>query len=366
MPNFLVFILIFIGFLQLIDGQTRPFSNPLQRFIYDEQTKTIIVAAVNRLYSLNASNLALLTELDASTSLTEPLCPITLNRTLTTKLSFDFPHLSHLHSTNNATFNQILLLLPNRSILICSTSNRGGACQLRTVMDLHLLKNSSQRLVTSSPFYPSAAFVSEMNRLLYIATTYDSQCDPFYEIPTISGRQILTEPFLAPMQFNTGQSALQQTSNTLRLFNVRLVKEFFLHYVYAFEYKHFSFLLTIQQADLHQKYRLQTKIIRFCQTLKQPMMKSYVEIPLTCGENYPYIVHAKYSPEQRMLYGLFRNTIVANLNTTSHALCQYPMEQIQQGFFDAVKRCLVDGKGSRGLGFLSPDTACVTSKVSEY
>ena len=254
--------------------------------------------------------------------------------------------------------------MTNNSILTCSTSNRGGSCQLRSVINLNLLKNSSQRIVSSSPFYPTIGFIHKNNSILYLSNTYDSLCDPFYEIPTISGRTLIDKEFLSIIHLNSGQSALQQSTYTLRLLNIRLIKDFFLHYLYAFEYKYFSYFLTIQQTDIHHKHRLQTKIVRFCQTVKQPIIKSYVEIPLTCGANYHYLITAKFSEEKKILYGLFRNTTLANLTNTSHAVCAYSMDNIQEAFFQTIKRCLVDGKGSRGLGFISPDTHCVSSKVS--
>ena len=238
--------------------------------------------------------------------------------------------------------------------------------QLRSLVNLNLLKNSSQRIVSSSPFYPSIGFINKNQQILYISNTYDSQCDPFYEIPTISTRYLIDKEFLSVINFNSGLSALQHSTSVLRLLNTRLIKDFFLYYLYGFEYKNFSYFLTIQQSDIHhlRKYKLQTKIIRFCQTLKQSIIKSYVEIPLTCGANYQYLITAKFSQEKNILYGLFRNTTLANLTSTSHAICAYSIDTIQEGFFQTIKHCIVDGKGHRGLGFISPDTHCVSNKVS--
>ena len=357
--NILIF---FIYLLKLTHSKTLDFPHPLQRFVYDEITETVVLASVNRIYSLNVSDLTVIAEIDTSPSTTDQQCPST-NRTISSKQLFYFPTTSFLHPSGHETFNQ-LLLLSNQSIFICSSSNRGGACQQRALIDLRLLRNSSQRLVASSPLFPSVGFISQTNQLLYLSTTYDPFCDPFYEIPTISGRHLFDEQFLSTIHFNAGQSALQQSTYTLRLLNLRLIKEFFLHYLYAFEYKHFAYFLTLQQADLHHKHRLQTKLVRFCQTLKQPMMKSYVEIPLTCGRHYHYLITAKFSSVKQLLYGLFRNTTQANATGTSHAICVYSMDDVQEAFFQTIKRCLVDGRGHRGLGFLSPDTPCVSSKVS--
>jgi hypothetical protein len=357
-------ILILIFYLiKLTISISLHFSNPLQRFVYDDTTNTIILASVNHIYSLNASDLSILSNIDTSPFKTDHHCLIP-NKTLLTKNIYYFSLSSYLIPSINNTYNQLLLLI-NNSILICSTSNRGGSCQLRSLINLNLIKNSSQRLVSSSPYYPSIGFINTNNQILYLSNTYDSLCDPFYEIPTISGRYLIdNKNFLSIINFNSGQSALQQSTYTLRLLNTRLIKDFFLYYLYGFEYKHFSYFLTIQQSDNHHiyKYKLQTKIIRFCQTLKQPIIKSYIEIPLTCGQNYHYLITAKFSKEKKILYGLFRNTTLANLTSTSHAICAYPINQIQEGFFQTIKRCLVDGKGYRGLGFLSRDTHCISSK----
>ena len=359
--------LLFLLLLAINSSHTKliTFPNSLQRFVHDDLTDTIVLASVNRIYSLNASDLSILAEVDTSPSETDNHCPIT-NKTTSAPLThlYYFSSSSYLFPTLNSTFNQ-LLLLTNNSVLICSTANRGGACQQRSLIDLHLVKNSSQRLVSSSPVYPSIGFISQHTDTLYLANTYDTLCDPFYELPTISGRLMNTD-FLSIINFNSGQSALQQSTYTLRLLNIRLIKDFFLHYLYAFEHEHFSYFLTIQQSDLHhpRKYKLQTKIVRFCQTFKQPMIKSYVEIPVTCGKDYQYLVTAKFDAERKILYGIFRNTTLATLTNTSHAVCAFTMDSIREAFFQTIKRCLVDGKGYRGLGYISPDTHCVANKVS--
>ncbi|CAF1004854.1 unnamed protein product [Adineta steineri] len=356
--------LIFIFYLiQLTNSLNLHFSNPLQRFVYDNLTNTIILTSVNHIYSLNASDLSILSDIDISPTYKEQQQHSCLlnNKTIVSNTHYYFSTTSYLTPSINKTFNQLLLLI-NDSILICSTLNRGGSCQLRSLINLNLIQNSSQRIVSSSPFYPSIGFINKKNQILYISNTYDSQCDPFYEIPTISGRNLFPNNFLSVINFNSGQSALQQSTYTLRLLNIRLIKDFFLYYLYGFEYKSFSYFLTIQQSDMYHKHKFQTKILRFCQTLKQPIIQSYIEIPLTCGKNYHYLITAKYSYEKNILYGLFRNTTLANLTTTSHAICAYTIDYIQEVFFQTIKRCLVDGKGYRGLGFISPDTHCVSSK----
>ena len=361
----MISLIFFIFLLKFINGNNLLFNNTiLQRFIYDEVSDTIVLAAVNHLYLLNGNDFEVITDVDLSSSTSDRQCLASNKTTSSTKLNYFFSISSYLQRSENETFNQLLLLY-NDSILACSTLNRGSSCQLRSLIDLEVLKNSSQRLVSSSPFYPSVGFISRNSPILYLSNTYDPICDPFYENPTISGRHLSGNHFLSPIHFNTGQSALQQSTYQLRLLNLRLVKEFFLHYIYGFEYKHFSYFLTIQQSDLHHKYRLQSKIVRFCQTWRQPMMKSYMEIPLTCGQTHHYLITAKYSPIDQKLYGLFRNTSSANHTTTSHAICHYTIDQIQEAFFQTIKHCLVDGKGSRGLGFLSPDTHCVSSKVNQ-
>ena len=360
--NIRIFLIILFYLLKLISTMEIHFSNPLQRFIYDDFTDTIVLASVNRIYSLNATDLSILSDINTSLEGNINSCSIT-NKTLFTDI-YSFPTSSHLISSLNSTFNQLLLLI-NNSVLICSTSNRGGSCELRSLINLNLLKNSSQRVVSSSPFYSSIGFISEHNHILYLSNTYDILCDPFYEIPTISGRLINTN-FLSIINLNSGRSALQRSTYTLRLLNMRLVKDFFLHYLYGFEHKSISYFITIQQSDVYhvRKHKLQTKILRFCQTLKQPIIKSYVEIPMTCGKNYQYLVKAKFSKEDNILYGIFRNTTLTNSSYISHAVCAYSIDMIREAFFQTIKRCLVDGKGYRGLGFISPDTHCISHKVS--
>jgi len=361
--NIEIFLIILFYLITLTNTIKIHFSNPLQRFIYDDSTNTIILASVNHIYSINASDLSILSDINLSPQENENHCLIT-NKTSLLTTNYYFPISSYLFPSLNSTFNQLILLI-NNSILICSTSNRGGSCQLRSLINLNLLKNSSQRIVSSSPFYPSIGFISENNHILYLANTYDILCDPFYEIPTISGR-LIDKNFLSIINLNSGQSALQQSTYTLRLLNIRLIKDFFLYYLYGFEHKNISYFLTIQQSDIHhiRKYKLQTKILRFCQTLKQTIIKSYIEIPITCGENYHYLITAKFSKETNLLYGIFRNTTLANSSNTSHAVCAYSMDSIREAFFQAIKRCLVDGKGYRGLGFISPDIHCTSNKVS--
>lgn len=358
----MILLILLIFLFESSSASNFLFSSSTQRFVYDEISDTIIVASVNRLYSLNGKDLSLNVELNISGTHSEQFCSNS-NKTSTSKKHFFFPVSSYLNRSENESFNQILLLV-NDSVLTCSTLSRTNACQLRSLIDLNVRQSTSQRLVSSSPFYPSVGFISKNSSILYLSNTYDPICDPFYEIPTISGRHLSENDFLSTIRFNSGQSALQQSSYTLRLLNLRLIKDFFLHYIYAFEYKHFSYFLTIQQADVNQKHRLQTKIVRFCQTTRQGIIKSYVEIPLTCGENYPFLITAKYSTIDQSLYGIFRNNADAKVGSTSHAICRFQMDFIQNAFLQTIKRCLVDGKGSRGLSFLSSDSPCIPSKVS--
>jgi hypothetical protein len=362
--NIEIFLILLFSLIKLINTINIQFSNSLQRFLYDDLTNTIILASVNHLYSLNASDLSILSDINLSPEDNVNHC-LNTNKTSLLTPNYYFPLSSYLFPSLNSTFNQLLLLV-NNSILTCSTANRGGSCQLRSLINLNLLKNSSQRLVSSSPFYPSIGFLSENNQILYLANTYDILCDPFYEIPTISGRHMNEKDFLSLINFNSGQSALQQSTYTLRLLNIRLIKDFFLYYLYGFEHEHISYFLTIQQSDIHhtRKSKLQTKILRFCQSVNQSIIKSYMEIPITCGLNYHYLVTVKFSKEKNILYGIFRNTTLANSSNTSHAVCAYSMDSIREAFFQTLKRCLVDGKGYRGLGFISPDTHCMPNKVS--
>ncbi|CAF0806289.1 unnamed protein product [Adineta steineri] len=356
---FLIFLINLINFIQTIEIH---FSNPLQRFIYDDTTDTIILASVNHIYSLNASDLSILSDINLSPIENDNHCLITNKTSSLLSNSYYFPTTSYLFPSVNSTFNQLLLLI-NNTVLICSTSNRGGSCQLRSLINLDFIKNSSHRIVSSSPFYPSIGFISENNHILYLSNTYDPLCDPFYEIPTISGR-FIDKDFLSILNLNSGQSALQQSTYTLRLLNIRLIKDFFLSYIYGFEHRNISYFLTIQQSDIHhtRTYKLQTKILRFCQTLKQSIIKSYIEIPITCGNNYHYLVTGKFSKEKNIFYGIFRNTTLANSSHTGHAVCAYSIHSIREAFFQTIKRCIVDGKGYRGLGFISPDTHCVSNK----
>ena len=358
----IIFILL-CSLIQSIHTINIQFSNPLQRFLYDQSTNTIVLASVNHIYSLNANDLTILSDINISPEENENSCLIT-NKTSLITPNYYFPTSSYLFPSTNSTFNQLLLSI-NNSILACSTSNRGGSCQLRSLVTLNLLRNSSQRIVSSSPFYPSVGFVGEKNQILYLADTYDILCDPFYEIPTISGRHVTEKDFLSILNLNSGQSALQQSTYTLRLLNIRLIKDFFLYYLYGFEHENISYFLTIQQSDIHhaRKSKLQTKILRFCQSFKQSIIKSYMEIPLTCGLNYHYLITAKFSKEENILYGIFRNTTLANSSNTSHAVCAYSIDSIREAFFQTLRRCLVDGKGYRGLGFISPDTHCMPNKV---
>ena len=357
----IILLLLFdsINFLRTIHVD---FPNPLQRFVYDDLTNTIILASVNHIYSLNASDLTTLSQINLLPHENDNQCLLT-NKTSHSPVNYYFPTVSYLSPSLNGTYNQLLLLF-NQTVLICSTTNRGGSCQLRSLTNLDLVKNSSQRLVSSSPFYPSIGFISENNPFLYLANTYDPLCDPFYEIPTISGR-LLTDDFLSIINFNSGQSALQQSTYTLRLLNTRLIKDFFLSYIYGFEHGNISYFLTIQQSDVShtRSAKVQTKILRFCQPVKQSIIKSYVEMPIACGHHYSYLVTGKFSKEKETFYGIFRNTTLANSSNTAHAVCAYSIDSIREAFFQTIKHCIVDGKGYRGLGFISPDTRCVSNKV---
>ncbi|UJR25406.1 hypothetical protein I4U23_006753 [Adineta vaga] len=359
-----IILLLLFDLINFILSIQIDFPNPLQRFVYDDATDTILLASVNHIYSLNASDLTILSDINLSPNENDNHCLVT-NKTSQLSTNYYFPTISYLSSSSSpshSTYNQLLLLI-NQTVLICSTSNRGGSCQLRSIVNLNLLKNSSQRIVSSSPFYPSIGFISEHNSILYLANTYDSLCDPFYEIPTISGR-LLTKDFLSILNLNSGLSALQQSTYTLRLLNTRLIKDFFLSYLYGFEHGNISYFLTIQQSDIsHSRAaKLQTKILRFCQTFKQSIIKSYVEMPITCGHHYSYLVTGKFSKENQIFYGIFRNTTLANSSNTGHAICAYSIDSIREAFFQTIKNCIVDGKGYRGLGFISPDTHCVSNK----
>ena len=123
---FLIFYLI-----KLTISLNLHFPQPLQRFVYDDLTNTIILASVNHIYSLNGSDLSILSDINIPSTKTDQHCLIT-NKTSLTKNLYYFSTTSYLNPSINNTFNQLLLLV-NNSVLICSTSNRGGSCPITII-----------------------------------------------------------------------------------------------------------------------------------------------------------------------------------------------------------------------------------------
>ncbi|CAF1529845.1 unnamed protein product, partial [Didymodactylos carnosus] len=359
-------------------------TTTLQRFLFDEQTQTIIVVSVNRLYKLYSTNLSILAEIDTSSTFTNTeLCTTIIGRAnvTTTSININPVHYFSINSylfnnqlTNNSAYNQLLLLTPSNDLLVCSTSNR-GTCQLRSSSNLTLIESSSSRVVSTNIHYSTFGFIGN-DSILYTAVTYDSSCDSFYEIPALSGRSLSLKSTTFLKIFNHLSNDLHSSSYSLRFVNNRIAREFPVHYLYGFEHRLFTYFLTIQELDIQQQQqhyynhysrtsssqnsgkKLLTKLVRFCQKTQQAPIKSYVELPLTCkslsSNYYPYLVTAYFvnENENSRLYGVFRNTTTSSINNTSHAICLFSMKFIRENIFQTIKNCVVDGIGQRGLGFI--------------
>ncbi|CAF0742335.1 unnamed protein product, partial [Didymodactylos carnosus] len=384
----------FIQYSLLISNYKFSSSTTLQRFLFDEQTQTIIVASNDRLYKLHSSNLSILTEIDtSSTSSTTELCTTIITRGNITTSYINTNPLNYLsinsylfnnQTTINSTYNQLLLLTPSNDLLVCSTSNR-GLCQIRSLSNLTIIENSSSRIVSTNIHYSSFSFIGN-DSILYTAVTYDSSCDSLYEIPALSGRSLSKQSSTFLKIFNHFSNDLHSSSYSLRFVNNRIAREFPVHYLYGFDHRLFTYFLTIQELDIQQQQqhyynhysrtsssqnggkKLLTKLIRFCQKAQQAPIKSYVELPITCKSAssiyYPYLISAYLvkDDDNSRLYGVFRNTTTSSTTNTSHAVCVFSMKLIRENIFQTIKNCVVDGNGQRGLSFISPDTHCLPNK----
>ncbi|CAF4400401.1 unnamed protein product, partial [Rotaria sp. Silwood2] len=91
--NIEIFLIILFYSIKLTNTINIHFSNPLQRFIYDDLTNTIILASVNHIYSLNASNLSIISDINISSLENDNHCSITNKTSLLTNI-YSFPTLS--------------------------------------------------------------------------------------------------------------------------------------------------------------------------------------------------------------------------------------------------------------------------------
>ena len=106
------FCLLFF-LIQLISSLNLHFPNQLQRFVYNQPTDTIVLASINHIYSLNASDLTILSHIDLSLSKTNDQFCLKTNRTSLPKNLYYFSTISYLNSTNDKVFNQLLLPTSN-------------------------------------------------------------------------------------------------------------------------------------------------------------------------------------------------------------------------------------------------------------
>lgn len=211
-----------------------------------------------------------------------------------------------------------------------------------------------------------------VSQVMYVGVTFTLGSPYRSEVPAVSSRSLEKGKM-----FTIAQTAV--TTGTRMFVNSLARERYPIKYVYGFASEGFSYFLTTQMKSTSSTHFI-SKLVRVCHNDEN--YYSYTEIPVDCtsgGRNYN-LVQAAYvgksgsdlasdlgiTAQEDVLFAVFSENDPSSPNKPSDlsALCVYSLKDIRRKFMQNIKECF-NGHGQRGLDFISPSHACV-STVSGY
>ncbi|CAG9816900.1 unnamed protein product [Phaedon cochleariae] len=207
--------------------------------------------------------------------------------------------------------------------------------------------------------------------VMYVGVTFTLGSPYRSEVPAVSSRSLDKEKMFA-----IAQTAV--TTGTRMFVNSLARERYPITYVYGFASEGFSYFLTTQMKHTSSGVYI-SKLVRVCHDDEN--YYSYTEIPMDCigesGRRYN-LVQAAYvgkagsdlasdlgiTAQDDVLFAVFGESDAAAANRPSDlaALCVYSLKAIRRKFMQNIRHCF-NGKGQRGLDFISPSHQCVPTEI---
>ncbi|XP_077977637.1 plexin-B-like [Glandiceps talaboti] len=278
-------------------------------------------------------------------------------------------------------YNKILSIKSDDNNIVTCGSYK-GYCQLRNLEDLSIYVNNngvyvaSPRTEDSTVGFIASGYGDEL--MLYVGVTRTPET---YGDPAVSLRQITaSNPFIIAT-VGTNQALITRVSTTYNTFIT--------HYVSGFSYHGYSYFLVIQREDpdnVNSDYI--SRITRVCQQENANLntFESYTEVTLEChgsDDSLYNLIQAAHvirpatditselglSDGEEVLFAVFakHETVTNNKPVPSHqsAVCMYRMNDIEQGFSDAILECIRGNDPSYELKIMTGATCNPVTTITD-
>ncbi|CAN7986578.1 unnamed protein product [Ixodes hexagonus] len=262
------------------------------------------------------------------------------------------------------------------SLIICGNRFQ-GACTLHNLYDISDFRRPSTESVVSSKANSSTVlFISNgpgaHKQVLYVGTSWTNEGPYEVDTPAVASRSLDSNN-------NTFSIAVRGETSGTRMFVNSLSRPMFpITYVFGFNFRGFSYWLTVQRRSLDEEAPFISKLVRVCQN--DPHYYSYTEVELVCSssEGVHYnLAHAGFvsrpgsdlatslGSDDDALFVVFAKSEnkTNSLPGSTSALCVFPLEVVMWNFTDNIRDCY-EGVGRRGLDFITPSTPCLRTHVA--
>uniref|UniRef100_A0A1I7Y844 Sema domain-containing protein n=1 Tax=Steinernema glaseri TaxID=37863 RepID=A0A1I7Y844_9BILA len=334
--HILPLILLYLGHLHVCH------ANP--RILSTYQAKTdinnvviigdkVYVGAVNKLLSLNTTDLSLIHEVDTGPVLDSPFC------------NFDSSSCIRASSLKQTDNHNKILHATSEGVLACG-SVRQGVCDVRSLKNIHEVLQSGTVPIAANSANSSTVSLIGNSGYLYVAATYSGDSPYRENFPAIATRE---PPLYYTINSGSieGEAAVQIRAEYRSRFRVSYVGAFFdEHYVYYASVQN----KYVQAPSLANP--LVSKIIRICANDQRYV--SYSEIELQCrgADNTNFNVIQGLSVDQDRLIGIFIDG-----SGSQSAICIFDMQKVRLTFWYNIDRCR-GGALTRGLPHIGRDSKC--------
>ncbi|KAJ8969990.1 hypothetical protein NQ314_001418 [Rhamnusium bicolor] len=347
---------------EIIRTFTDPKVQAFNHLVVDKNTGRVYIGAVNRLYQLSPDLDLVISEVTGPKMDSDDCSVLECNTAINKKL------------TDNV--NKALVIDYTTTRLISCGSLSQGICSVR---NLHNISDGTlevrEAVVANNATASTVAFIAPgppnppVSQVMYVGVTFTLGSPYRSEVPAVSSRSLDKDKMFA-----IAQTAV--TTGTRMFVNSLARERYPITYVYGFASEGFSYFLTTQMKHTTSSQYI-SKLVRVCHDDEN--YYSYTEIPMDCiseaqgGRKYN-LVQAAYvgkagsdlasdlgiTAQDDVLFAVFSESdpVIVNKPSDLSALCVYSLKAIRRKFMQNIRHCF-NGKGQRGLDFISPSHQCV-------
>ncbi|XP_040071688.1 plexin-A2 [Ixodes scapularis] len=263
-----------------------------------------------------------------------------------------------------------------KSLVVCGNVIR-GSCTLHSLQNVSDFRRPSHESVLSSdPNESAVLFISNgpgpHKQVLYVGTSWNTEGSHAVDVPAVSSRS------LDPNKDTFSVAVQAERSGTRMFVNSVSRTNFPITYIFGFEFRGFSYWLTVQKSSLEEGARFISKLVRVCQN--DPNYHSYTEVELVCRSDkdaHYNLAQAGFVSkpgsdladslgyDDDVLFVVFAKSENETIDRPGNesALCLFPLEAVMRNFTENIRDCF-KGEGNRGLDFITPSTPCQNTPVS--